>query len=144
MVYSASIRLLMVLVLVAACGARSPGPAPTQPPPAATAATAAPAPTLSSDPLDQAAIAFDGQHSRAEIKAALDAAFAIYELAPTEDNYSRAGSTLVALRQEAVAKGCTRCSEMEILAAMTAGGEGFAGLTFPQAAAWAVTVLEAG
>lgn len=141
MVYSASLRLLMVLVLVAACGTRSPAPAPTQPPPAATVA---PAPTLSSDPLDQAVIAFDGQHSRAEIKAALDAAFAIYGLQPSDENYSRAGSTLVALRQQAVAKGCTRCSEMEILAAMTAGGDGFAGLTFPQAAAWAVTVLEVG
>src|SRR5262245_11771184 len=46
-----------------------------------------------------AEIAFVGGHTHAEIKARLDETMKLYGLPTTEDNYSRAGSTLIALRK---------------------------------------------
>lgn len=53
--------------------------------------------------------AFNGHPRQSEIQQALDAAFAATDTDATEENYSRAGSVLVALRQE------HGIDEMEIL-----------------------------
>ena len=50
-------------------------------------------------PLQQAAIAFEGNFSEAQIKARLDQALPLYGLTPSDDTYSRAASSLVALRK---------------------------------------------
>lgn len=62
--------------------------------------------------IGQMEIAFEGGYRKEEIKARLDQAMELYGLAMTEDNYSRAGSTLVALRQKYKAR------EMDILSHM--------------------------
>jgi len=51
-------------------------------------------------PLDQMSISFDGSPSRSQVQAALDPVMEAYGLELTEENYSRAGSTLVVLKQE--------------------------------------------
>ncbi|MCZ7575962.1 MAG: hypothetical protein M5U18_02460 [Dehalococcoidia bacterium] len=99
--------------------------------------------TLPSEPrgaaaLEQMANAFDGGPSQAVIKARLDAAFALYGLQPTEDNYSRAGSTLVSLRR---ANGAT---EMAILDYMICSHVPGVRMTFPEAAAVASVMLKSG
>lgn len=50
--------------------------------------------------LEQMLIAFEGNHKMDEIKTKMDKAMKMYGLELTEDNYSRAGSVLVALRKE--------------------------------------------
>jgi hypothetical protein len=125
----------VLAVALAACGgASTPPPAVTAPP------TRPPAAIVPSDPIAQASLAFVGNPSPAEIRSKLDAAFAIYGLEPTDDNYSRAGSVLVALRQEAEADGYPAITEMAILEEMIAGG-GVPDLSFPEAAAWVAALL---
>ena len=62
--------------------------------------------------LEQMEIAFEGGYKKEEIKARLDKAMELYGLTLTEENYSRAGSTLVGLRQK------NRTMEMGILSYM--------------------------
>ena len=61
------------------------------------------------DPVAQMEVAFDGTPRQSEIKAQLDEAFKLYKLSATDENYSRAGSSLVALRKK------TGVGEMAIL-----------------------------
>jgi hypothetical protein len=61
------------------------------------------------DPVAQMEVAFDGTPRQSEIKAQLDRAFKLYKMPATDENYSRAGSSLVALRKK------TGESEMAIL-----------------------------
>jgi hypothetical protein len=53
-----------------------------------------------SDPVDQMLISFNGSPSKQQLKEALDNAFAATDTAATNDNYSRAGSVLVAYREK--------------------------------------------
>lgn len=130
---------LMAMIYASGCGGAV-VPATQRPPdPVATPIAQETAP---SDPLDQAVIAFEGGHSRKQIKTALDKALTMYGLERTAENYSRAGSALVGLRQSAASDGCGHCSEMEILAAMISAGK-LGNMTFPDAAAWAVTAIQA-
>jgi hypothetical protein len=76
------------------------------------------------------AVAFEGQPAKARIKEHLDAAFAIYGLPVTEENYSRAGSTLVGLR-----KANRGVGEMAIIQCMIKAK--YPGVDFPTAAALA-------
>ena len=87
------------------------------------------------DAIEQMEIAFIGGHSQAEIKAKIDRAMDLYDLAKTSENYSRAGSVLVALRKE------YGPSEMAILDEMILLGSAEANLSFPDAAALAVVGL---
>lgn len=105
----------LIAILAVGCGSTPKTPvAPTTP-----TASAAPAadPTLSSDPLDQASLAFVGGHSRSEIKLTMDEVLTVYGLELSDENYSRAGSVLVGLRKAAIEQGCLEedCSEMAIL-----------------------------
>ena len=59
-----------------------------------------PAPTATTAALDLLPLAFDGQPSLVRIKPKMDKAMDLYGLERTDENYSRAGSALVALRQE--------------------------------------------
>ena len=59
--------------------------------------------------LEQMEVAFIGNPRQAEIRAILDRALALYNTPISEENYSRAGSALVALRQK------LGPSEMDIL-----------------------------
>lgn len=52
------------------------------------------------DPLEQASIAFLASPSSSDVKRAMDAALSATGELATAENYSRAGSTLVALRRE--------------------------------------------
>lgn len=96
-------------------------------------------PDESSAALDRMEIAFVGNPGQEEIRELLEQAFEIYDLEWTEDNLSRAGSALVALRQDAEANGSS-VIEMDILEAMVAGG-GLPGFSFPDAAGWMSAAL---
>ncbi len=89
--------------------------------------------------LQQMAIAFNGNYSEKEIKDKITEAMVLYNVPITEENYSRAGSTLVALKQQ------QGIEEMLILDYMikklyTPNIK----MTFPEAAGWSVTVLKTG
>ena len=89
--------------------------------------------------LQQMTIAFDGGYSEKEIKDKITEAMVLYNMPITKENYSRAGSALVALRQQ------EEIEEMLILDYMinklyTPG----INLTFPGAAALSVTILKTG
>lgn len=85
--------------------------------------------------LDDMAATFDGAPSRTEIQALLDEVMVLYDTPRTEENYSRAGSTLVALSAD------LGVSEMNILEQMRTLYTPDAALTFPEAAALAATEL---
>lgn len=61
------------------------------------------------DPVAQMEAAFDGTPRQSQIKTQLDRALKLYKLPATDENYSRAGSSLVALRKK------TGVPEMAIL-----------------------------
>lgn len=87
-------------------------------------------------------LAFEGGYSRAQIKASLDEAMKLYELPPTNENYSRAGSALVSLRKFAQDRGCMfKCNEMTILDYMIRSHVPGAAMSFPDAAGIATTAL---
>ncbi len=60
-------------------------------------------------PVARMEVAFDGTPRQPQINAQLDKAFKLYKLPATDENYSRAGSSLVALRKK------TGVGEMAIL-----------------------------
>lgn len=89
--------------------------------------------------IQQMAIAFDGGYSEEEIKSKITEAMILYNVPITEENYSRAGSTLVALRQQ------QGIEEMLILDYMinklyTPSVK----LSFSEAAGFSVTILKTG
>ena len=89
--------------------------------------------------LQQMTIAFDGNYSEKDIKDKITEAMVLYNMPITEENYSRAGSVLVALRQQ------EGIEEMLILDYMI--NKLYApdiNLTFPGAAALSVTILKTG
>ena len=113
-------------------------PAPTSTP---IPPTAAPTPGLSAEylhPLDQMAIAFEGNYSRSAIKARIDEAMRLYGLELTRDNYSRAGSVLVSLRKE------FGPDEIDILDHMIRSHVEGVNIDFPSMAALSVSALAIG
>lgn len=86
----------------------------------------------------QAEIAFVGGHTQAEIKARLDEALKLYGLPLTDENYSRAGSSLVALRK------ANGTPEMSILDHMIRSHVPGVNVTFPSAAGLSSAFLQAG
>jgi hypothetical protein len=88
--------------------------------------------------LQQAEVAFLGNPPQSTIKAKLDRAMTQYNLTITEENYSRAGSTLVSLRKE------YGHSEMDILDFMIQMDVPGANFDFPTAASLSVTSLVLG
>jgi hypothetical protein len=90
------------------------------------------------DPLEQMEIAFKGNYSKPQIKERLDKAMELYNLPRTKENYSRAGSTLVALRNE------FGHSEMKILSYMIRSHVPGVKMDFPSAAGLAAAFLSAG
>ncbi len=93
---------------------------------------------LPDDPLDQMVIVFNGSYSRIQIKERLDRAMELYNLPRTKENYSRAGSVLVALRKE------TSQKEMDILGYMIRSHVSGVKLNFPSAAGLAASFLSSG
>lgn len=81
---------------------------------------------------------FVGNYTKEQIKLLLDRALTLYGVSVTEENYSRAGSTLVALREK------YGISEMRILDYMIRSHVKGVNLTFPQAAAWSCMALLTG
>ena len=90
------------------------------------------------DALGKMELAFVGGHTRGQIKRQMDRAMRLYGLPITEENYSRAGSALVALRKQ------NGTAEMEILEHMIRSHVPGAKLTFPTAAAISSVFLVAG
>lgn len=87
MIFNSKKLLLLALLLLTGCGSPEVNRTPTDD-------------GSDSLALDQMSIAFVGERGRAAIKERIDRAMRLYRLAITEENYSRAGSTLVALRRE--------------------------------------------
>lgn len=90
------------------------------------------------DALGMMEVAFDGNYTRAEIKPMLDQAMTIYGVEITEENYSRAASSLIVMRKE---NGVT---EMDILDYMIRSHVPGVNMTFPEAAAISAVFLAAG
>ncbi len=89
--------------------------------------------------LQKMTIAFDGGYSEKEIKDKITEAMVLYNMPITEEDYSRAGSVLVALKQQ------EKIEEMLILDYMI--NKLYTpniNLTFPGAAALSVTILKTG
>lgn len=86
-------------------------------------------------PLDQMVIAFEGSHSREEIKRELDRAMTLFGLDLTEENYSRAGSALVTMRRD------YGTAEMDVLREMIRIGQRRSSLSFGEAAGLASFAL---
>jgi ABC-type Fe3+-hydroxamate transport system substrate-binding protein len=87
------------------------------------------------DALSMMATVFEGNYNRAEIKEKIDSALSLYKTEITEENYSRAGSSLVELRKT------NGVEEMKILNCMITGYTPNVNITFPQMAALCVTEL---
>ena len=90
------------------------------------------------NPIEQMEIAFDGDYSKLQIKERLDEAMELYNLPKTKENYSRAGSVLVALRKE------FGPSEMELLSYMIRSHVPGSKIDFSSAAGFAAAFLSAG
>jgi hypothetical protein len=90
------------------------------------------------DPLSQAELAFVGGVTRQQIKERLDEACLLYGLPQTADSYSRASSTLVALRK------ANDIPEMTILNHMIRSHVPGVNLSFPEAAGISAAFLKAG
>jgi hypothetical protein len=95
-------------------------------------------PVAAMHPLDQAALAFEGNHTRAQIEPLMDKAMALYKVPQTPEFYSRAASSLVALRK------ANGTAEMAILDHMVRSAVPGVTLTFPEAAAMSSVFLQAG
>jgi hypothetical protein len=94
--------------------------------------------TVPADPVDQMVVAFEGSHTRAEIKTRLDRAMQLFDLPLTDENYSRAGSSLVALRRD------LGPSEMAILDFMIRSHTPGVAINFPTMAGKAAAALASG
>lgn len=103
-----------------------------------TTSTSSPSGTVEADALDQMAVAFAGSYDRDAIAARLREAMDLYGTPWSEDQRSRAGSVLVALRQD------YDVEEMRILDYMICSHVPDMDFTFPEAAAMAVTFLQSG
>lgn len=90
------------------------------------------------DALSQAELAFVGGYTREHIKDRLGTALRLYGLPTTEENYSRAGSALVALRKQ------NGTPEMEILDHMIRSHVNGVNISFPDAAGISSAFLAAG
>ncbi len=88
--------------------------------------------------LEQMKIAFEGGYTTGQIKAVLDNALSIYGVPINEENYSRAGSTLIVLRKE------NGTNEMDILDYMIRSYVPGVTMKFSDAAAISATFLAAG
>lgn len=119
---SRTIRLTLLLAVAVVGGC---GPATTTP--ASTSITA--------DALDQMVVTFEGTPLRATVQAAVDAALAATNMSLSSENYSRAGSTLVALRKS------TGVSEMDMLGCIPEIVNEAPNISFPDAAALCATEL---
>lgn len=88
--------------------------------------------------LDRMEIAFEGGHRKHKIKSRLEEAMRLYQLPVTEENRSRAGSVLVALRKR------SGNQEMDILSYMIRSHVSGVQLSFSEAAAFSDAFLAAG
>ena len=102
-----------------------PEPTDTQPPP-------------ERDALGLMEVAFEGNYTREQIKPVIDQAMTLYGVLITEENYSRAASVLVVMRQE------NGVNEMDILSYMIRSHVPGVNLTFPESAAISAVFLAAG
>ncbi|MBN1915681.1 hypothetical protein JW796_01630 [Candidatus Dojkabacteria bacterium] len=88
--------------------------------------------------LEMMEVAFEGGYSQSEIKEKLDEAMTLYALEINEENYSKAGSALIALRKESK----TGVTEMDILDFMIEMYAEDVNMSFPDAAGLAAGMLE--
>lgn len=95
-------------------------------------------PTIPKDALSIMEIAFQGNPPKEQIRERLDLALRLYNTPITEENYSRAASTLVALRKE------TSVEEMRILDYMIRSNVPGVNISFPEAAGLAAAFLKLG
>lgn len=90
------------------------------------------------DALGQMEVAFEGSYTRAIIKQRLEKAMQLYKVPITEENYSRAGSTLVALRKQ------NGIREMAILDHMIRSHVRGVNVDFPSAAGLSSAAIKTG
>lgn len=91
---------------------------------------------VSTDPLNQMEIAFEGNYTRLQIKQRVEEAMDLYNVPKTQENYSRVGSVLVVLRKE------TGQREMDIIDYMIRSHVPDVVISFPDAAAISATFLQ--
>lgn len=130
-------RWLLIVVLVFAlsgCSSNDSGSSGSTRQSSSGAAT----PVADMSALEQMELAFEGNPKVSTIKPKVDQALRLYGHALTEDNYSRAGSTLVALRQQ------NGVSEMDILDYMICSYVPGSNVTFPDMAALSSVALLTG
>lgn len=104
------------------------------PRPPASASTA----VASMSALEQMELAFSGNPRQSVIKPKIDRAMRLYGLQLTEDNYSRAGSVLVTMRQQ------NSVDELDILDYMICAHASGVNMTFPEMAALSAVALRTG
>ena len=90
------------------------------------------------DALGLMEVAFEGNYTREQIKPVIDQAMTLYGVLITEENYSRAASVLVVMRQE------NGVNEMDILSYMIRSHVPGVNLTFPESAAISAVFLALG
>jgi len=86
--------------------------------------------------IDKMAVAFEGGYTKNQIKVRMDKAMKLYGLSLTEENYSRAASTLIVLRKE------YSIQEMAILDHMIRSYVPSVKISFPEQAAFSVVILK--
>ena len=86
--------------------------------------------------LDKMVVAFEGEYTKNQIKVRIDKAMQLYGLSLTEENYSRAASTLIVLRKE------YSVQEMAILDHMIRSYVPSVKISFPEQAAFSVVILK--
>lgn len=97
-----------------------------------------PAPAQPQDPLEQMVIAFEGNYTRAQIRRRVDEALRLYGENVTDENRSRAGSALVALRRQ------VGVAEMDILAHMICSHTPDVTISFPDMAGLSAAAIKSG
>jgi hypothetical protein len=88
--------------------------------------------------LEKVSVAFNGNPSPLTVKQSLDRALTLYNTPITDENYSRAASTLIVLRRE------HGIDEMKILDHMIRSHVPGVNLSFPEAAALSSVAMVAG
>lgn len=130
--------LLIIGLFIVGCEPSSTSNQPSQSRGSSRSSTSSSSAVQSMTALQQMELAFVGNPRQSVIKPKLDRAFRLYGVEITEENYSRAGSSLVVLRQE------TGVPEMEILEFMICSHVPGINVDFPSMAALSATAIRVG
>ncbi|HYR86446.1 MAG TPA: hypothetical protein VE422_20330 [Terriglobia bacterium] len=92
--------VLIGIIVLAGCSSQQPSSTTTEQQPKSAMAGAAKMGQLATDPFAQMSLSFEGNPPAAEIQARMDKVLPLYGLEINNENRTRAGQTLVALRKQ--------------------------------------------